>query len=156
MAISSTADTGDPIQRFLARESSFLQSMLDQLHTDLQLLQKILNGNQRHTNLSRQITDALAKGLVPKSWLRYSCRIDTGLEEWTNNLKLRIQHVNLVCTEGPSQAIWLGGLTFPAGLLTAFRQKAAHDQGVSIESLNLDMQFGRKENAFLIKGILFL
>jgi hypothetical protein len=95
---------------------------------------------------------ALVKNLVPDSWQRYKTRSDVGLQDWIQDLKQRIDHVVRVKRDGIKDGVWMGGLAFPAGLATAFRQKAAQDQKVSIESLSLQIAFDSDSEGFVLKG----
>jgi hypothetical protein len=146
-------DSTDPIERFLSREEAFMTSLIQRLRKDLTAVRSTLLGTSRQTNHTREITATLVKGLVPVPWARYKSRSSIGLQDWVQDLKLRIDHINALNVEGIQHGVWLGGLAFPHGLATAFRQKAAQEQGVSIESLSLEISLdGEAKTGFLIKG----
>lgn len=51
------------------------------------------------------------------------------------------------------QVIWLGGLFQPEAWITATHQAAARKYKLSLEDLELDIQFGSVSEGFKVKGM---
>ena len=50
------------------------------------------------------------------------------------------------------QQIWLGGLFQPEAWITATHQSAARKYNMSLEDLELELQFGNVADGFKVKG----
>lgn len=61
---------------------------------------------------------------------------------WTRDLAKRLSQLSKLARSELSDPVWLGGLFRPTGWITASRQKAAHQQGVSLETLQLHLDIG--------------
>ena len=72
----------------------------------------------------------LVKGILPRSWRRYTIPRDTTVIQWITDFSVRIKQLQQVsqlvahggARELQSLAIWLGGLFNPEAYITATRQ----------------------------------
>lgn len=58
--------------------------------------------------------------------------------QWVNDFVKRVQHFEAGVASG-FRSVWLGGLAFPTGWVTATRQEAARRLGQPLEQLTLSL-----------------
>ena len=72
----------------------------------------------------------LVKGILPRSWRRYTIPLGTTVIQWITDFSLRIKQLQQVSTvvgqggarELQTMTVWLGGLFNPEAYVTATRQ----------------------------------
>ena len=75
----------------------------------------------------------LVKGILPRSWRRYTIPVGTTVIQWITDFSLRVkqlQQVSQVVSQGGARelqtvTVWLGGLFNPEAYVTATRQCVA-------------------------------
>jgi len=94
---------------------------------------------------------------IPKSWQRYTYPKAYSLEEWMNDLRRRMKHLQQLSQSSDlSKASWcLSSYVYPEALITATRQTVAHRLSTSLETLSLSLLYNtvsRKEGDFNMQG----
>ena len=162
-AVAAKDGTEGPLSRFFARETSLGKKLLQTIRGDLQDLLDVCAGKQKQTNRLRELVDTITKGkkrqhnpprpvinrmstgAVPAAWHKYEIDNGMSLNAFVANFAARLAQLERIGSAkagGQDNAIWLGGLFRPSGWITASRQQAAHEQGVSLEALQLQLDIG--------------
>lgn len=94
-------------------------------------------------------------GIIPTSWLKYRVKSTMSLAQWFADFVKRLRHFEDGVSSG-FRSVWLGGLSFPQGWVTASRQEAARRQGTPLEQLRLSLAVGASsgpdDDAFNVEG----
>jgi len=83
----------DPLFRFFEREINTGSSLLKMVVHDLADVMLICNGDKKQTNYHRQLLKDLAKGLIPKSWRKYTVPKNLTVQQWVLDFSDRIKQL---------------------------------------------------------------
>jgi len=83
--------------------------------------------------------ESLYNNQVPSSWLKAYPSLKA-LGSWTRDLHARIEQLSKWVNHGYPKVYWLGGFTYPSGLLMAVLQATARKKSVAIDSLGWEFQ----------------
>ncbi|KAL7038933.1 hypothetical protein ACKWTF_009751 [Chironomus riparius] len=137
----------DPLYRYFEREVSSGAKLLQTVVSDLQDVLFICQGEKKQTNYHRQMLSELVRGILPKSWRRYTVPIGCTVIQWITDFSQRVQQLQKVSSlvsqagakELQSFPVWLGGLFNPEAYITATRQCIAQANSWPLEELMLDV-----------------
>jgi dynein heavy chain 1 len=137
----------DPMFRFFEREVNAGAKLLNDVRQDMQEVMLICNGEKKPTNHHRQLIADLVKGIIPKSWSRYTVPEGLTVIQWITDFSDRIKQLQNVSqasqSGGPTALknlhVWLGGLFIPEAYITASRQYVAQANHWSLEELHLQV-----------------
>lgn len=76
------------------------------------------------------------------------------LAQWMSDFVKRLHHYEAGLASG-FQLVWLGGLAFPSGWITATRQEAARRKGKPLEQLSLSLSLSpdsAPSDSFSVQG----
>jgi len=157
-ALRSPSTAEAPLDRFYRREIALGRKLLRQVVGDLQSLLGFCRGEIKQTNHIRGLIDTINKGAIPTSWSLYKVEKGMPLVKWVSDLKERLTHLQGIATPMPSSeqaAVWLGGLFRPSGWITASRQQSAHLLGMSLEAIELALDFGQpgQDDGYPLRGL---
>jgi len=129
----------DPLFRCFEREVAVGSRLLKTIQNDLKDVIKVCEGEKKLTNYLRELTNNFTRGIVPKSWKKYSVPDAVPVNVWLIDFVQRIDQLkNLTKSSNYlREGIWLGGLFFTEAYITATRQAAAQANGWALESLEL-------------------
>ncbi|XP_055327511.1 dynein heavy chain, cytoplasmic-like [Paramacrobiotus metropolitanus] len=134
----------DPLFRCFAREVKLGGSILSGVKRDLNDLMAICKGIKKQTNYHRVLVSDLLRGIIPKSWKRYTVPINCTVNAWFADFVRRIQQLNQIASlpakDLKSLRVWLGGLFLPEACITATRQFVAQANSWPLEELQLDTE----------------
>ena len=99
-------------------------------------------------------------GAIPAAWQQYKTEKGASIQGFIVDFVDRIAQLDRLSKSsaaGPA-AVWLGGLFRPSGWITASRQEAAHQQGVSLEALHLELDIANSSadevgNGYRVEGV---
>ena len=128
----------------------------------------ICEGKAKQTNESRKLCDELTKQQVPKTWAQYKFRYNIfkillfnpvlfsphfSVTQWILEFASRVSQLSRIkAGDMEHHQIWLGGLFQPEAWITATHQAAARKYNMSLEDLELELQFGNAADGFKVKG----
>ena len=128
----------DPLFRFFEREVFIGKKLLSKIHTDLESLISVANGELKQTNYMRALMAAIDKAIIPDSWRIYSVSDSTSLSAWLVDFTKRIQQLQKIQeSKDYGSIVWMGGLFNAEAFMTATRQAAARAHSWSLENLVL-------------------
>lgn len=138
----------DPLFRFFEREINTGLNLLKTVVHDLEDVLLICKGDKKQTNYHRQLLKDLAKGLIPRSWKKYTIPKNLTVQQWIVDFADRINQMTRISkafsVDGSaclkSSIVWLGGLFTPEAYITATRQFVAQCNSWSLEELSLDIK----------------
>ncbi|CAG0913348.1 unnamed protein product [Notodromas monacha] len=155
----------DPLYRFFEREVNLGSKLLKEIRQDLTEVVQICMGNRKQTNYHRMLVDNLVKGVVPKSWKKYTVPQETTVSVWVTDLALRLSQLERLSEASQRDGakglrnihVWLGGLFNPEAYITATRQYVAQANSWSLEELELDVFVTDggvdEESGFIVQGL---
>ncbi|CAM9594499.1 unnamed protein product [Lampetra planeri] len=137
----------DPLFRFFEREIKVGSTLLHDVRSDLGDVVAVCEGRRKQTNYLRNIISQLAKGILPRSWARYTTPGSMTVMQWVADFSERIQQLQRIshaasqggAKELKSLHVWLGGLFVPEAYITATRQYVAQANSWSLEELSLQV-----------------
>ncbi len=134
----------EPLYRYFEREVNIAARLLGVLRADLTDVMAICRAEKKQTNYHREITECLAKGMIPGHWRSaYKCPESCTVIQWVTDFAERLRQMARI-SASPTAAlktltIWLGGLFNPEAYITATRQFVAQANGWSLEELQLQI-----------------
>eukprot|EP01028_Stygiella_incarcerata_P008770 TRINITY_DN39309_c0_g2_i1.p1 TRINITY_DN39309_c0_g2~~TRINITY_DN39309_c0_g2_i1.p1 ORF type:complete len:4682 (+),score=1220.36 TRINITY_DN39309_c0_g2_i1:150-14195(+) len=161
----------DSIDRFLSHEFEVAQSSLSIVRNDLQLLTQVMENKHSVTNHVRGLFTSLQEDTLPSHWATYAVSPTLRVSAWLADFEERIGQLRMVQETLQSTGylpenfqVWLGGLLFPQGFLTALRQHVSTIRDLSMEDLVLRVtahtdgastsgEDGQKNDNFIVKGL---
>lgn len=143
-AMKRTSDNiKEPLYRYFEREVNNANKLLQVVRQDLLDVIAICRGEKKQTNYHREITEYLAKGMIPNHWKRYRTPESFTVIQWITDFADRIKQMQQISSSSISNLknlnIWLGGLFVPEAYITATRQFVAQANGWSLEELMLQI-----------------
>lgn len=147
-ALKRTVDNiKDPLFRFFEREVNAGIHLLADVRRDMSDAMLICLGEKKPTNHHRVLIADLAKGIIPKSWHRYTVPSGITVIQWITDFSERIKQLHSISQtsqQGGAAALkglhlWLGGLFIPEAYITATRQYVAQANSWSLEELCLQV-----------------
>eukprot|EP00658_Telonema_sp_P-2_P049994 TRINITY_DN38068_c0_g1_i1.p1 TRINITY_DN38068_c0_g1~~TRINITY_DN38068_c0_g1_i1.p1 ORF type:complete len:389 (-),score=97.44 TRINITY_DN38068_c0_g1_i1:246-1412(-) len=126
-------DDPSPLNVVLLQESERYNAMLSKITSVLQQLLKGIKGLVVMSSDLEQVFDSLADGKVPPAWLKTYPSVKP-LASWSIDLSARIRQLAEWTSQGHPVLLWLGGLTFPTGYLTALLQLTARKNNQAIDA----------------------
>lgn len=124
----------DPLKVVLYQEADRYNALLAAMKRTLSALQRGIAGTVVITPELEGLYDALLVGRVPAVWaFAYPSQKPLGL--WVRDLLQRLAQLQRWVSHGVPVAFWLGGFTYPTGLLTALLQVTARTDGLAIDTL---------------------
>jgi dynein heavy chain len=130
---SMLVDDPSPLNIVLLQESERYNDMLVKLSSTLKQLQLGIKGLVVMSAELDVVFSYLFDGRVPPAWLKAYPSIK-GLAGWMIDLIERIQQLSEWVTQGHPVLLWIGGLTFPTGYLTALLQATARKNNQAIDA----------------------
>ncbi|XP_057306686.1 dynein axonemal heavy chain 6-like [Hydractinia symbiolongicarpus] len=128
----------------LEQERRRFDNLLAIIKTTLRSLKQALNGSILINDALDHMSSAIARNEVPVMWKEHAFKSKKNLSSWIFNLKKRIDFVkrwfeSITCNDSVlcplPRAIWLPGLFYPRGVLTAILQTHGRQFGVSVDAL---------------------
>jgi dynein heavy chain 1 len=137
----------DPLFRFFEREITSGSNLLKTVQTDLNNIIMVCETKMKQTNYLRNLISDLAKGIIPRSWKRYTVPAGLTVLQWVVDFGERIKQLQTISKQVLSEGshvlktvnVWLGGLFTPEAYITATRQFVAQANSWSLEELYLDV-----------------
>ncbi|KAJ3613107.1 hypothetical protein NHX12_019361, partial [Muraenolepis orangiensis] len=157
----------DPLFRFFEREVKMGGKMLQEIRQDLTDVVQVCEGKKKQTNDLRELINDLVKGILPRSWCRYTVPASMTVIQWVADFSERIkqlQQISQAAASGGAKElkninVCLGGLFVPEAYITATRQYVAQANSWSLEELCLEVNVTNAPGAVLdacsfgIKGL---
>jgi len=143
----SSENIRDPLFRYFEREVNAGLQLLADVRRDMSDAMAICAGEKKPTNHHRALIADLAKGIIPKSWQRYTIPKDITVIQWITDFSERVKQLQAI-SDGSQQGgaaslknlhLWLGGLFIPEAYITATRQYVAQANSWSLEELCLQV-----------------
>uniref|UniRef100_A0A3B3C6G1 Dynein heavy chain C-terminal domain-containing protein n=1 Tax=Oryzias melastigma TaxID=30732 RepID=A0A3B3C6G1_ORYME len=94
----------DPLFRFFEREVKMGGKMLQEVRQDLSDVVQVCEGKKKQTNYLRTLISDLVKGILPRSWCRYTVPASMTVIQWVADFSERIKQLQQI-----SQAAAGGG-----------------------------------------------
>ena len=95
----------------------------------------------------------MTKQLIPDEWKKYKFSPHFTVTQWIVDFVARIEQLSHIDPSAlDHHQIWLGGLFQPEAWITATHQAAARKYQLSLEDLELDVQFKSVNEGFKVKG----
>jgi len=147
-------DPRDPLARYFTREIGRGVSLLKKVQANISDIIDVCEGRMKQTNQTRALCDDLTKQLIPKAWQKYKYSPHFSVTQWIIDFSNRInQLASIQPNDMEHQVIWLGGLFQPEAWITATHQAAARKYQLSLEDLELDIEFNSVPEGFKVKGL---
>lgn len=147
-------DQRDPLARYFTREATRGSKLLNKVRKNIQEIMDICEGKAKQTNESRKLCDELTKQQVPKTWAQYKFSPHFSVTQWILDFASRVSQLSRIkAGDMEHHQIWLGGLFQPEAWITATHQAAARKYNMSLEDLELELQFGNAADGFKVKGL---
>lgn len=134
----------DPLFRFFEREVKAGARLLTDVRRDIEEVMLICEGEKKPTNHHRELMADLAKGVIPKTWSRYTVPPGLTVIQWISDFAERVKQLSAVAQASlagsgslKNHSVWLGGLFIPEAYITATRQYVAQANQWSLEELRL-------------------
>jgi len=146
----TAANQQNPLWRFFDRELQLAIGMLNRITNDLKALKQVCVGELKQTNYLRALISSISKGVVPKSWNKYSIPETISVKMWFIDFVERLKQLAHIRSRNNFTTIgtvWLGGLFQPEAFITATRQAAARAHSWSLENLVLNVTVLDKDSA---------
>uniref|UniRef100_A0A8C1TYY4 Cytoplasmic dynein 1 heavy chain 1 n=1 Tax=Cyprinus carpio TaxID=7962 RepID=A0A8C1TYY4_CYPCA len=157
----------DPLFRFFEREVKMGSRMLQDVRQDLTDVVHVCEGKKKQTNDLRTLINDLVKGILPRSWSRYTVPAVLTVIQWVADFSERIKQLQQISQGAASGGakelknvhVNLGGLFVPEAYITATRQYVAQVNSWSLEELCLEVNVTSAQGAALdacsfgIKGL---
>eukprot|EP00731_Ephydatia_muelleri_P024350 Em0016g621a len=142
----TTENIKDPLFRFFERELNSGAGLLKDMRQDLNNVVAVCEARKKQTNYLRSLISDLAKGIIPKSWRRYTVPPGLTVMQFVTDFSERVKQLQLFSKQVESHGskvlkslqVWLGGLFTPEAYITATRQYVAQANNWSLEELFLD------------------
>jgi len=139
----------DPLFRFFEREVNTGARLLRDVRNNLADVVQVCAAKKKQTNYLRNLTSDLAKGIIPRSWRRYTVPSSLTVIQWVSDFSERVKQLQEISEQVANNGskvlktlhIWLGGLFTPEAYITATRQYVAQANNWSLEELYLDVSF---------------
>ncbi|XP_063040383.1 cytoplasmic dynein 1 heavy chain 1 isoform X1 [Engraulis encrasicolus] len=137
----------DPLFRFFEREVKMGARMLQDVRQDLTDVVQVCEGKKKQTNDLRTLINDLVKGILPRSWCRYTVPTSLTVIQWVADFSERIkqlQQISQAAASGGAKElknihVCLGSLFVPEAYITATRQYVAQANSWSLEELCLEV-----------------
>ncbi|XP_073434094.1 cytoplasmic dynein 1 heavy chain 1 isoform X2 [Dendrobates tinctorius] len=147
----------DPLFRFFEREVKMGAKLLQDVRQDLTDVVQVCEGKKKQTNYLRTLINELVKGILPRSWSRFTVPAGMTVIQWVADFSDRIKQLQNIsqaaATSGAKELknihVWLGGLFVPEAYITATRQYVAQANSWSLEELCLEVSVTTTQNAVL-------
>ncbi|GCB72449.1 hypothetical protein scyTo_0006311 [Scyliorhinus torazame] len=147
----------DPLFRFFEREVKSGAKLLQDIRQDLADVVQVCEGKKKQTNYLRTLISEMVKGILPRSWIRYTIPADVTVIQWVSDFSERIkqlQQISQAASIGGAKElknihVCLGGLYVPEAYITATRQYVAQANSWSLEELRLEVTVTNNQNAVL-------
>ncbi|XP_018619664.2 cytoplasmic dynein 1 heavy chain 1 isoform X1 [Scleropages formosus] len=157
----------DPLFRFFEREVKMGARMLQDVRQDLTDVVQVCEGKKKQTNVLRTLINDLVKGILPRSWSRYTVPTSMTVIQWVADFSERIKQLQMISqaagTGGAKELknihVCLGSLFVPEAYITATRQYVAQANSWSLEELCLEVNVTTSQGpaldacSFGIKGL---
>ncbi|CAG10419.1 unnamed protein product, partial [Tetraodon nigroviridis] len=157
----------DPLFRFFEREVKMGGKMLQDVRQDLSDVVQVCQGKKKQTNYLRTLISDLVKGILPRSWCRYTVPASMTVIQWVADFSERIKQLQMIsqgaATGGAKELknihVCVGSLFVPEAYITATRQYVAQANSWSLEELCLEVNVTTAQGASLdacsfgIKGL---
>ncbi|XP_034530779.1 cytoplasmic dynein 1 heavy chain 1 [Notolabrus celidotus] len=157
----------DPLFRFFEREVKMGGKMLQEVRQDLSDVVQVCEGKKKQTNYLRTLISDLVKGILPRSWCRYTVPAAMTVIQWVADFSERIKQLQQISQGAASGGakelknihVCLGSLFVPEAYITATRQYVAQANSWSLEELLLEVNVTTAQGAALdacsfgIKGL---
>nr|XP_015838947.1 PREDICTED: dynein heavy chain 2, axonemal [Tribolium castaneum] len=151
-----------PLDVVLLQEILRYNTLLVDIRTSLDELQKGIKGLVVMSSQLEEIFTCIFEGRVPSDWLKAYASLKL-LGSWTRDLIARVEHFETwASTTHPPMFFWLSAYTFPTGFLTAVLQTTARANEVPIDTLSWEFTvitvdesqlIERPENGVYVKGM---
>uniref|UniRef100_A0A0E9X1J0 Dynein heavy chain C-terminal domain-containing protein n=1 Tax=Anguilla anguilla TaxID=7936 RepID=A0A0E9X1J0_ANGAN len=132
----------DPLFRFFEREVKMGARMLQDVRQDLTDVVHVCEGKKKQTNVLRTLINDLVKGILPRSWSRYTVPTSMTVIQWVADFSDRIKQLQMISQAAASGGakelknihVCLGSMFVPEAYITATRQYVAQVNSWSLES----------------------
>ncbi|KAM4013249.1 cytoplasmic dynein 1 heavy chain 1 [Anomaloglossus baeobatrachus] len=147
----------DPLFRFFEREVKMGAKLLQDVRQDLTDVVHVCEGKKKQTNYLRTLINELVKGILPRSWSRFTVPAGMTVIQWVADFSDRIKQLQNISQAAAASGakelknihVWLGGLFVPEAYITATRQYVAQANSWSLEELCLEVSVTTTLNAVL-------
>ncbi|XP_066464042.1 cytoplasmic dynein 1 heavy chain 1 isoform X2 [Eleutherodactylus coqui] len=147
----------DPLFRFFEREVKMGAKLLQDVRQDLTDVVQVCEGKKKQTNYLRTLINELVKGILPRSWSRFTVPAGLTVIQWVADFSDRIKQLQNISQAAAASGakelknihVWLGGLFVPEAYITATRQYVAQANSWSLEELCLEVNVTTIQNAVL-------
>ncbi|MBN3298743.1 DYHC1 protein, partial [Amia calva] len=157
----------DPLFRFFEREVKMGARLLQDVRQDLADVVQVCEGKKKQTNYLRTLINDFVKGILPRSWSRYTVPATMTVIQWVADFSDRVKQLQLISQAAASGGakelknihVCLGSLFVPEAYITATRQYVAQANSWSLEELCLEVNITTAQVAALdacsfgIKGL---
>lgn len=114
----------DPYQNVFIQECEYMNVLINEILKSLMEIELSFKGELTMTEKMEQLMDSISLNRVPPSWAKHAFPSTRGLGSWLDNLKHRLDQLNL-WKEEPTQipkVVFLNRLFNPQSFLTAIKQ----------------------------------
>ncbi|XP_044127627.1 cytoplasmic dynein 1 heavy chain 1 isoform X1 [Bufo gargarizans] len=147
----------DPLFRFFEREVKMGAKLLQDVRQDLTDVVQVCEGKKKQTNYLRTLINELVKGILPRSWSRFTVPAGMTVIQWVADFSDRIKQLQNISQAAAASGakelknlhVWLGGLFVPEAYITATRQYVAQANSWSLEELCPEVSVTTSQNAVL-------
>ncbi|PIO34631.1 hypothetical protein AB205_0210850 [Aquarana catesbeiana] len=158
----------DPLFRFFEREVKMGAKLLQDVRQDLTDVVQVCEGKKKQTNYLRTLINELVKGILPRSWSRFTVPVGLTVIQWVADFSDRIKQLQNISQAAAASGakelkasqgylyidllnlhVWLGGLFVPEAYITATRQYVAQANSWSLEELCLEVSVTTTQNAVM-------
>ncbi|XP_075700360.1 cytoplasmic dynein 1 heavy chain 1 [Rhinoderma darwinii] len=147
----------DPLFRFFEREVKMGAKLLQDVRQDLTDVVQVCEGKKKQTNYLRTLINELVKGILPRSWSRFTVPAGMTVIQWVADFSDRIKQLQNISQAAAASGakelknihVWVGGLFVPEAYITATRQYVAQANSWSLEELCLEVSVTTTQNVVL-------
>lgn len=132
--VSESTDPA-PLKSVCMQEVDRYNTLLNALQRTLKALELGVQGLVVITSELEEIFNSLLLGRVPTAWSNCYPSLKP-LAPWVDELIARVDQMNMWIEKGFPISLWLSGLTYPTGMLTALLQTSSRKNGIAIDTLS--------------------
>eukprot|EP01013_Petalomonas_cantuscygni_P008266 TRINITY_DN20983_c0_g1_i1.p1 TRINITY_DN20983_c0_g1~~TRINITY_DN20983_c0_g1_i1.p1 ORF type:complete len:1702 (-),score=530.22 TRINITY_DN20983_c0_g1_i1:180-4850(-) len=134
------ADYNESMNTVLLQEALRFNRLLALVHTTLRDLRKGVRGTVVMSEELEEVAVAFSRNTVPKMWSERAYPSLKPLAAWAQELAQRCAALTSWIESGTPNVVWLSGLYFPQGFLTAVLQNHARREKIAIDRVSLAME----------------
>ena len=136
----------DSMNTVLIQELSRYNRLIIRITTTLKNIIKVYEGIILITDEYELLGQNMLKNKIPEMWVKFSYNSCKTLVSYVEDLKKRIEFLNLWIEKGRPQIFWISGIFFTQSFLTAILQEYARKNHLPIDTLNYSYEVVQEVN----------